>query len=54
MFSARCLFSGNGHVPAGSITAVKGARVQVSQQEEHMTASVYLSANFGLCKKIQV
>jgi hypothetical protein len=52
MFSACLLLLANGHVPARKITAVKGARVQVSQQEEHMTVFLYLSANFGLFKKV--
>jgi hypothetical protein len=43
MFSACFLLLADGHVPARSITAVKGARVQVSQQEEHMTVFLYLS-----------
>jgi hypothetical protein len=54
LFSARCLFSGKGRVPAGPSTAVKGARVQLRQQEEYMTVSLYLSANIGFCKKVQV
>ena len=37
MFSASFLFSGKGQVPVGSSTAVKGARVQLRQQEEYMT-----------------
>jgi hypothetical protein len=54
VFSACCLFSGKGRVPAGPSTAVKGARVQLRQQEEYMTVSLYLSANIGFCKKVQV
>ena len=41
-------------VPAVSSTAVKGARVHLRQQEEYITVSLYLSANIGFCKKIQV
>jgi hypothetical protein len=41
VFSARCLFFGKGHAPAGSSTAVKGARVHLRQQEEYMTVSLY-------------
>jgi hypothetical protein len=54
MFSACFLLLSNGHVPVRSITAVKGARVQVSQQQEHMIVFLYLSANFGLLQKVQV
>lgn len=54
MFSACFLFLANGHVPARSITAVKGPQVQLRQQEEYMTVFLYLSANFGLFKKVQV
>jgi hypothetical protein len=41
-------------VPSGSSTAVKGARVQLRKQEEYITVSLYLSANIGFCKKVQV
>jgi hypothetical protein len=54
VFSARCLFSGKGRVPAEPSTAVKGARVQLRQQEEYRTVSLYLSGNIGFCKKVQV
>jgi hypothetical protein len=54
VFSARCLFFGKGHAPAGSSTAVEGARVHLSHQEEYMTVSLILSANFGFCTKVQV
>jgi hypothetical protein len=40
MFSTCFLFSWNGHVPAGSSTAFKGARVQLRQQDEYMTVSL--------------
>jgi hypothetical protein len=50
VFSACCLFFGKGHVPAGSSTAVKGARVHLRQKEEYMTVSLYLPANYRLCR----
>jgi hypothetical protein len=54
MFSACFIFSGKGHVPAGSSTAVKGVRVLLRQQDEYITVSLYLSANFVICKKVHV
>jgi hypothetical protein len=45
-FSASFLFLANGHVPAGSITAVKCPQVQLRQQEE------YLSFFFYICLQI--
>jgi hypothetical protein len=45
-FSASFLFLANGHVSAGSITAVKCPQVQLRQQEE------YLSFFFYICLQI--
>jgi hypothetical protein len=54
MFYACFLFYVNGHIPAGLTTVVKGARVQLRQQVQYMTVSLFLSANCGFCKKAEV
>jgi hypothetical protein len=41
-------------MPTRSRTEVKGARVQLRQQEQYMTVSLFLSANCGFCKKAEV
>jgi hypothetical protein len=52
--SSSCfLFTVKRHVPAGSSTVGNVARVQLKQQEDNMTVSLYLSSNFGFCKKVQ-